>query len=240
MPRPYSPQPAKCKAVEDGEHCTRRVHCHGYCNIHYGRMYRHGSLEKMAAGKPKESATRCTVPNCNRPSHAKKLCGIHYGRMQHHGTFELLNPAKVGRPRRRCEVIGCYGPIYQKGMCCKHYWREKKYGSTDLPPGVTPRRSPLHGNAAWRRLSDDAPRLKVDSVVVTMPAPAKFKLRPRPKCENCHKKIKVGQSWSADGTGYRHRWCAPRKGLIYPVHFFETFSMMRLHRATPPGLGTVV
>lgn len=161
MPRAYSPQPAKCKAVEDGERCTRRVNCRGYCNIHYGRMSRHGSTEKRPPGKPKQAPTRCTTTDCKRLTYAKGLCGLHYARMYHHGTLERLKPIKRGRPGATCNAVengkACPRPYYCSDYCEMHYDRMRRHGTTEKLRRQPRTRLPrvTLGNAEWRSLKKE-------------------------------------------------------------------------------------
>lgn len=65
-----------------------------YCEMHYYRLRRTGSLDRERAWHRR---TLCTVEGCGRPERYTSLCVMHHARMQHHGSTELLPPGSAVR-----------------------------------------------------------------------------------------------------------------------------------------------
>lgn len=87
------------------------------CSMHYKRMKRNGSYEKVKVRK------FCTVDNCDSPAYGKGMCVIHWKRMRRSGTTEIV------RVVRYCTVDGCEKPRVGGGLCSAHYTRNLRTGS---------------------------------------------------------------------------------------------------------------
>jgi hypothetical protein len=98
----------------------------GYCQMHYNRLRRTGSIDL----KPKPPPTVCAVDDCPALTRSNGLCSKHYQRLHLTGSLKL-------KPQYRhttCTVCGA--PERSNGLCSKHDARVRRHGSPDvvLPP----------------------------------------------------------------------------------------------------------
>lgn len=70
--------------------CDRDVHAKGLCRIHYWRMHRRGSTDRLYQQRTGKS---CLVVGCERSIHGRGLCVRHYTRMRRHGSTDRLYPS---------------------------------------------------------------------------------------------------------------------------------------------------
>lgn len=103
-------------SVED---CPLPVSARGWCQTHYTRWYRSGTIELPSRTvKPP-----CSVADCEDPSYIRGWCNKHYRRWRVHGTTELVS--KVATTKPTCTIADCDSPVKSKGMCASHYTRQR-------------------------------------------------------------------------------------------------------------------
>lgn len=122
------------------EACTKPHFGKGYCNTHYYRIRRNGTLDlktreqisaEYRASRPEIT---CGIEGCprvsNRNSAGMRVCGMHGSRFDRHGHFGVrrvaspLNPNKVA-----CGVEGCMKVQDGNAAFCKlHDTRFRRHG----------------------------------------------------------------------------------------------------------------
>lgn len=83
------PKPTRLCSVEG---CGRKHHSGGYCDLHDGRLRRHGFLH----GRPPEPDKVCHVERCEEPYYSLGYCLPHYSRLKKYG-----DPLGGGLPYRK-------------------------------------------------------------------------------------------------------------------------------------------
>lgn len=102
----------KCKVPR----CKRPHLANGYCNTHYLRMKRHGTL--TIDHLPPKKDRGCKVRGCNGKHDSLGYCGKHSMRYRKHGRTTVCK--NVIDPTRGCKVIGCKEKHNSGGLCHKH------------------------------------------------------------------------------------------------------------------------
>jgi hypothetical protein len=88
------------------EGCERPYHCKGYCNSHYDKLRKTGSLE----GRPRKQYPKtCTVEGCDNKYLALGFCKKHYQEFS-----RQTNPVS-------CKAEGCENPVHAREYCLTHY-----------------------------------------------------------------------------------------------------------------------
>jgi len=72
----------KCRA--DGCNTAPRSKMADYCEMHYGRLRRNGTLFNI------QRPTECVAPGCAVDVHCCGMCQKHHGRFNRHGHFDAL------------------------------------------------------------------------------------------------------------------------------------------------------
>jgi hypothetical protein len=85
-------QNEKCKA----EGCNNLSHTNGYCQKHYARLRRHGTLERLPSGKKKSEPKYCDI--CGDKCFGKGLCLKHYQQKYRNGTLPLKGSIRINLP----------------------------------------------------------------------------------------------------------------------------------------------
>jgi 5-methylcytosine-specific restriction endonuclease McrA len=98
------------------EGCDRPAWQRGWCQMHYSRWYRSGSLGEPSSRRTPVAAQRCKADGCLNPVIANGECNVHRIRMRQYGTYELVRP-----PRGTCEYPGCGRPHAAQGWCAYHF-----------------------------------------------------------------------------------------------------------------------
>lgn len=120
------PRKLNAGRVCQAEGCDEQVYQRDYCQIHYGRWWRHGDpLVRLKF--PGDTKPRCSVEGCERKAIAGGVCKGHY--------YERW---KAARPE--CSIDGCDIPAASRGLCPRHYQRWKKYGDPVAGPAFRRRR----------------------------------------------------------------------------------------------------
>lgn len=101
--------------------CERKYLARGYCELHYRRMRRHGTLTTTRIVDPDR---HCSVGGCKRKHRARGYCGLHYERKREGMADWDTRPIRPVGPFDGCSVIGCDRPYDSKGLCIFHYARK--------------------------------------------------------------------------------------------------------------------
>lgn len=120
----------------DFEGCPRPHFAKGYCNTHYCRIRRNGTLlVKGAHGRQAASDIgTCGVHGCSRPGQCRasemRVCLMHYKRWKAKGEF---GPAQAVRPRNTnktsCAVEACSDmQVGNRSYCHMHDTRFRRHG----------------------------------------------------------------------------------------------------------------
>lgn len=98
--------------------CDKPEHCKGYCRLHYDRLRRGWSIEKLM--RPVSISTRGQCSLCSEPHHAKGYCRTHYNRIgwAPERMFEPKHPQRVN-----CSI--CPAKHHAKGFCLTHYHQRR-------------------------------------------------------------------------------------------------------------------
>jgi hypothetical protein len=123
------------------EHCTRERYARRYCEAHYRRLRRTGSVsEERLVGEGVERM--CMVDACANAATERGLCHGHYLRLIRYGDVQPDRP--LGRRiNHSCTVENCAEPAYARQMCRTHYRRFMKHG--DPRPEMPLRARRAHG-----------------------------------------------------------------------------------------------
>jgi hypothetical protein len=78
--------------------CERQAMAKSYCRMHYYRLYRNGTIERING----TTQGTCDVDGCDNPIYANNLCKKHYSRIQRNGDLDLR---KRGRNQEFMESI---------------------------------------------------------------------------------------------------------------------------------------
>lgn len=74
------------------EGCGKQHAAHGYCNMHWKRLRRHGSPHRIRV------RATCTAEGCERPAMARGWCGMHYSRWRACGHHMVVRKTAHGVP----------------------------------------------------------------------------------------------------------------------------------------------
>lgn len=102
-------------SVED---CERPHFGKGYCNTHYNRIRRNGTLELKqleaieATRRERRITEDCYIEGCDRRASRRfasiRVCGLHGKRFDRNGGFEATRKWGAPNPdKRQCVVTGC-------------------------------------------------------------------------------------------------------------------------------------
>ena len=73
------------------EGCSKSVRTRGWCNMHYLRVWRHGSTD---AQRVRLAGKTCTWGDCDAPQYSKEMCATHYHR--HRRDVKRGAPSRYG------------------------------------------------------------------------------------------------------------------------------------------------
>lgn len=120
--------------------CDRKVYARGWCEMHYRRVQRHGTTDRLIEPGLKQ----CIVDGCEMVAEALGRCHGHYQRVIRSSPLSDDDPLERKRGRSRCSVNGCDRAAKRRGMCDAHAARVKKYGDphADRPLRPHNRKSP--------------------------------------------------------------------------------------------------
>lgn len=104
------------------EHCEEKLHCGGYCNLHYKRSRTGVGLYKPK--QIKDSNRGCSVEGCPRKHIAKGMCGLHASRIRQNTPLDQKTQNKDGT--QGCSFSGCQGKHSSHGYCKNHWERVNK------------------------------------------------------------------------------------------------------------------
>ena len=97
---PTTRRPRRCEVVG----CEREYHSRGFCNLHYRRKRRDGTLRNRPPNDPV-----CSVAGCEREYRAGGLCNMHSQRIERTGTTD--QPRKITFEERFWAKVNKHGPI---------------------------------------------------------------------------------------------------------------------------------
>jgi 5-methylcytosine-specific restriction endonuclease McrA len=110
------------------EGCERKFYGRGYCQMHYKRWWKTGSIEPRVY-TPKI----CNAEGCERqanvPGSARGWCGPHYQRWQRWGDPLGAHQPTVGVAE--CSIAACTALVIARGWCTKHWTRWDRYGAPE-------------------------------------------------------------------------------------------------------------
>jgi hypothetical protein len=98
-----------------------------YCEPHYRRLRRTGSLDPERAIGATVEPKRCMVDSCSNPSTERGLCHGHYLRLIRVGELQPDRPLSR-RVNDICRAEGCERDAEARGLCHTHAHRQRKYG----------------------------------------------------------------------------------------------------------------
>lgn len=102
-------------SVED---CDSSIRALGYCDKHYRRIHKRGTLEL----ERNPAGSICLIQDCNTPSIAKGYCDKHYTRLRTTGRLDLREKFVALCP---CTVLDCEkftnSATRHRGLCNGHY-----------------------------------------------------------------------------------------------------------------------
>lgn len=109
--------------------CGKKVIAKGWCQEHYDRMRRYGTLEPF----PKKIRGTCSIAGCNKPNYARGWCSTHWARWKNHGDPLWVRPKKepsvcIVKECDRTDIVGNH-------LCAKHYQRWWKHGRLERIKG---------------------------------------------------------------------------------------------------------
>ena len=67
------------------KNCDREFYAKGYCNLHYGRLRRTGSLKRSTYSNQGKT---CKVFDCDNPAKVRGYCVMHHIRWQRHKSYK--------------------------------------------------------------------------------------------------------------------------------------------------------
>lgn len=111
--------------------CETPARARGFCNTHYQKAWRSGSLEPTMCpdcGEPKRGPgvrcrhcrPPCGLEGCSTISVSRGLCHKHFNQAYRRGDFG----------RKPCLVPACGGNGIYTNLCQNHYQRRRAYGLT--------------------------------------------------------------------------------------------------------------
>ncbi len=115
-----------CKVTD----CVSVVTSRGWCEKHYRRWRRTGTV-----ADPERGPSVCTVSGCSLPVDARGLCHGHYQRRQRTGSVQANIPLGRRRQPEICTVEGCGRNTNSHHLCRTHLWRIQKHGELE-PDGM--------------------------------------------------------------------------------------------------------
>lgn len=92
--------------------CERKHFAKDLCNMHYRRLWRHGSTDSL-------NRTTCTIQGCDLKHEAKGFCIMHYQRFRRTGDPGPAQPIDAP-PGTLCDREGCHIPTAYVGPCYLH------------------------------------------------------------------------------------------------------------------------
>lgn len=106
--------------------CDRKRYGRHWCEAHYRRMRRTGSLDETRPIGEVVVHT-CMVTNCDNTSTERGLCHGHYLRLIRLGDVTADRPLER-RVNTDCTVTGCPNKATARGLCSTHRARVRKNG----------------------------------------------------------------------------------------------------------------
>lgn len=137
--------PVVACSIED---CAARHYARGYCNKHYNRELRAGTLPARELMKDKS----CEL--CDRPAKIYGICNGHYQRLKRGAP--LLSPWREDRPKRTCIIDDCDRPHCARGLCRLHHFRRLAGTALDYAP---PERTRSHAGYVLLLIERGQPRV---------------------------------------------------------------------------------
>ena len=95
------------------DYCDRPSHTRGWCQAHYFRWRRNGSLGDTPVFTP--GTRTCEMDGCERKHFGEGLCNMHWQRMRKWGDPEYVSPPKWGEANTewRGDEVG-YGSAHER------------------------------------------------------------------------------------------------------------------------------
>ena len=106
----------KCRLIEDGKNCNKKVHCRGLCAKHHTRLLRHDLIGKYGNKtifkffdnntykvNKEHKKGQCHITesgkNCKRSLHGRGLCARHWLLFERHGVIDKFGGFSRKAPR---------------------------------------------------------------------------------------------------------------------------------------------
>lgn len=107
--------------------CEKPVLGRGWCNMHYSRWRRWGSVDHI-----QKVVRYCTIDGCDKTRVAFGLCSMHHQRKKR-GSPNPESPASLRVYASVCKVEGCLRKHFRLGYCSMHSARYRKHGDPGRP-----------------------------------------------------------------------------------------------------------
>ena len=120
------------------EGCEKKHYARGLCQMHYRRMERNGTTDRIREPGLKV----CSIESCDRVAEARGLCHGHYQRvLRGSAKTDDLPLDRAVQVHPVCSVDGCSKEAETLGFCKTHYRRRNKFGDvrSDQPIRETSR-----------------------------------------------------------------------------------------------------
>lgn len=120
-----------------------------YCEPHYRRLRRTGSLDPGRAVGATVQAKPCMVDSCGNTSTERGLCHGHYLRLIRVGELQPDRPLSR-RVNDVCTVDQCGNPATARGLCITHRARKRKTGTVNADVPIKKVAGTGHVNHGYR------------------------------------------------------------------------------------------
>lgn len=114
--------------------CEKLVLARGWCQVHYGRWYKHGDPNHAVQTRTSYKGEECSIDGCGKPRFCREWCKSHYSRWQVHGDpMGGRWPRSPSEEGPQCRVEACSRSVAARGLCGFHYGRWARHGDPEAP-----------------------------------------------------------------------------------------------------------
>lgn len=103
------------------DNCANPHHAREYCRMHYLRLWRNGTTDKIKTKKT------CSIEGCGKIARGQGWCAMHYKRWSKYGDPLTVKRA-VSAPYAGIACEHCSRPAKKRGLCGAHYRRWLSHG----------------------------------------------------------------------------------------------------------------
>ena len=126
-----------CSQICIVKNCDKMKHCRGYCDKHYSRLLKTGTVElQKVPNRRNEKCIHCDNKIGKLGCISKKLCNRHYTSLKEHNDVFFSDNYIKNRKNKAlsgCKVEECNTKHFASGYCNMHYQRLYKRGTVELP-----------------------------------------------------------------------------------------------------------